>query len=387
MHDDQRSGRVLYEFVPILPTMRPTRRAVLASTLGITAGCLGTSDEPPLRPCPVTVGTETARIGFTGDVMLGRNVNDRWIDGPPPGVWGDALDRLQALDGTISNLECCVADGGTRRPFRTYHFRADPDWAIPALKTAGISVASLANNHLLDFGPAALAETRRHLERAGIAHPGAGPDRAAAFDPAVTDIGGVDVAVVALTDQSPSYAAVRSGPGTAYTSLAVDEARTRQRLRRVIDDAMAANPDLVVATLHWGPNWETRPSEEQRRTARWLIDHGVDVVHGHSAHVLQGIETYRGRPIVYDAGDFVDDYVVKAGLHNDRSCLFELVIEDGRVDRLELTPVEIVDEQVRLASQRAAEWVRGRMRSLSSAFETTIRRDGRGLVVLLTCAA
>ncbi|PSP95722.1 poly-gamma-glutamate biosynthesis protein [Halobacteriales archaeon QS_4_62_28] len=366
--------------------MRATRRAVLASALGATTGCLGTVEEPPARSCPVTVDTATARIGFTGDVMLGRNVNDRWADGPPTGVWGNTLDRLQSLDGTVGNLECCVADGGTRRPFRTYYFRADPDWAIPALAAAGISVASLANNHVLDFGPAALAETRRHLEQAGIAHPGAGPDRSTAFEPAVTDIGGVDVAVVACTDQSPSYAATRSGPGTAYTSLSVESARTRQRLRRVLAAASEVDPDLVVATLHWGPNWEATPSEEQQQTARWLVDHGVDVVHGHSAHVLQGVETHHGRPIIYDAGDFVDDYVVKDGLHNDRSFLFELVIEDGRVDRLRLTPVEIVDERVRTASERAAKWLRGRMRSLSSAFETTIKRDGRGLTVPLACA-
>ena len=151
------------------------------------------------------------------------------------------------------------------------------------------------------------------------------------------------------------------------------------------DAALASEPDLLVASLHWGPNWEVEPSDDQRRTARWLIDHGVDLVHGHSAHVIQGVETYRGRPIVYDAGDFVDDYVVKEGLHNDRSFLFELAVAGGRLDHLRLRPVEIVDERVEPASDEAAAWLRERMRTLSAAFDTTVERAGRGLRVPLAC--
>jgi poly-gamma-glutamate synthesis protein (capsule biosynthesis protein) len=368
--------------------MRATRRAVVAGTLAATGGCLGSfrdeTRDPP--PCPATVDADAARIGLTGDVMLGRNVNDRWIDGPTAGVWGGTLDRLQTLDGTIVNLECTVASGGQRRPGRTYYFRADPEWAIPALEEAGVAVASLANNHLLDFGPAALAETREHLADAGIAHPGAGADRETAVEPATVEIGGVRVAVVALTDQSASYAAGPSAPGTAFTSLSVERLRVRRRLRAVIDAARAAEPDLVVASLHWGPNWEVEPSDDQRRTARWLIDNGVDVVHGHSAHVIQGVETYRGRPIVYDAGDFVDDYVIKPDLHNDRSFLFELVVAEGHLDHLRLRPVEIVDGHVEPAGDEAAAWLRGRMRTLSATFDTPVERAGRGLRIPLDCA-
>ncbi|MFB6128968.1 MAG: CapA family protein [Halorhabdus sp.] len=79
------------------------------------------------------------------------------------------------------------------------------------------------------------------------------------------------------------------------------------------------------------------------------IDHGMDVVHGHSAHVRQGVEVYQSRPIIYDAGDFVDDYIHKDGLHNKPSALFELVVADGRLDELRLLPVEIEDAAVRLA--------------------------------------
>lgn len=370
--------------------MPRTRRAALASLAGfagLAGGCLGAPGDPAPPACPATIGRRVdARVGLVGDVMLGRNVDDRWSDGPPAGVWGAVRDRLRALDGLVCNLECCVSDRGERTPGRGYYFRADPDWAVPALADAGVSVANLANNHVLDYGPAALADTRAHLADAGIAHPGAGPDLSAALAPAVVEIGGITVAVVAATGRAPDYAAGRDAPGTAYTPF-VDGPTNRRRLSRALTRARAADPDLVVATLHWGPNWEVRPRAGQRRIARWLIDAGADAVHGHSAHVVQGVETYHGRPILYDTGDFVDDYRVHPDLHNDRSFLFELAIVEGTLDHLRLVPIEIVDERATLAGDRAAAWLRERIASLSAPLGTTVRRDGSEAVIPLSCPA
>ncbi|WP_123539127.1 CapA family protein [Halosimplex salinum] len=367
--------------------MTPTRRAVLAGSAASVvalAGVAGSVRTRPRRPVPATVpGSPDARLGFVGDVMLGRNVDDRWSKEDPAGVWGSTLDSLRALDGLFLNLECCLSARGERRPNQTYYFRADPEWSLPALDAAGTAFTSLANNHLLDYGPVALLDTVGHLNRAGIANAGAGHDRGAATRPTVASAGDVDVGVIALTDQSRSYRAGPDSPGTAWTPLRRGDPRTRQRVTDALRVLDRRDADLVVASLHWGPNWEVRPAGGQRRFARWLIDRGVDAVHGHSAHVLQGVEVYRGRPIVYDAGDYVDDYVVKPDLHNDRSVRAELVIEDGRLDRLHLAPVEIVDERVERATGEVAAWVRERVRSLSGEFGTTVERAGRGVSIPL----
>jgi poly-gamma-glutamate capsule biosynthesis protein CapA/YwtB (metallophosphatase superfamily) len=119
------------------------------------------------------------------------------------------------------------------------------------------------------------------------------------------------------------------------------------------------------------------------RFARWLVDCGVDLVHGHSAHVLQGVEVYRGRPIIYDAGDFVDDYVRKAGFHNERSTLFEMVLADGRLGELRVVPIEIEDETATLADDEAAAWVRETIRERSAPFGTTVKRAGDDLAIPL----
>ena len=374
--------------------MVPSRRTVLAASAAGVAGLAalgGTTRGRTPRTVPATVpGDPDARIGFVGDVMLGRNVDDRWSRSTTPestvdpaGVWGSTLDSLQALDGLVLNLECCLSARGERRPGRTYYFRADPEWAIPALEAANTAFASLANNHLLDYGPTALLDTVGHLSRAGIATAGAGHDWAAAVRPAVATIGDIDVGLVALTDQARSYRAGSDAPGTAWTPLGPRNPVTRRRVVAALRGVHRRDPDFVVASLHWGPNWEVRPSGRQRRMARWLIDEGVDVVHGHSAHVIQGVEVHHGRPIIYDAGDYVDDYVVKPHLRNDRSVRVELVVEDGRLDRLHVAPVEIVDERVEPATGEVAAWVRDRMRTLSAEFGTPVERDGRGLSVPL----
>ncbi|WP_436345988.1 CapA family protein [Natronorubrum sp. FCH18a] len=355
----------------------------------------------------------TRRIGFTGDVMLGRLVDDRQRSRPVDAVWGTVSDRLHRLDALVINLECVLSARGRqwRRTHRPFHFRADPDWAVPALERAGVDVCALANNHVLDYEEVALRDTLEHLDEAGIARTGAGETIDEALEPAVLTVDGsaeegdeyeggegekrddrgLELAVVSFTDNTPEYAADEKSPGTAWVDIDVDDEQTRRRVREALERARESDPDLLVASLHWGPNMVTEPPDSFREFGRWLIDEGVDLIHGHSAHVFQGVEVRDGCPIVYDAGDFVDDYAVDAELHNDRSFLFVLSVApekrgDGttwRPTELRLEPIEIDDCAVHEASSDAADWSRDRMRELSSPFGTAFERDGEALVLSL----
>jgi poly-gamma-glutamate synthesis protein (capsule biosynthesis protein) len=324
------------------------------------------------------------RIGLTGDVMLGRLVDQHQWQRPVAAVWGNLLDELQYLDGLFVNLECCLSTRGEpwQRTYRPFHFRADPDWAIPALERAGVDCCALANNHVLDFEEEALRDTLDHLDGHDVAHAGAGRTRAEAFEPAHVSVDDLDVVFVSVTDNTPEYAATESAPGTAYVEIDVDDEATRAAVQGALSRAREQNPDLLVASLHWGPNMVEEPPDSFQEFARWLIDDGVDVVHGHSAHVFQGVEVYRGRPILYDTGDFVDDYAVDERLRNDRSFLFEVVVSTaGDLTELRLAPTEIYDFSVHEAGPEAAEWCRQRMRDLSAPFGTSLERDGEQLVV------
>jgi poly-gamma-glutamate synthesis protein (capsule biosynthesis protein) len=330
--------------------------------------------------------TASARIGLTGDVMLGRKVDERQRhrSRPPEAVWGNLLDRLRGLDGLLVNLECTLSTRGERwsRTRRAFHFRADPSWAVPALSAAGADWCALANNHVLDFEVPALEDTLDELEAADIARAGAGRNLEEALEPAVSEAGGLAVAVVSLTDNTPEYAAGEDSPGTARIEIDVEDDRTRRLVGEALRRAKATDPDLLVASLHWGPNMVTEPPPEFERFGRWLATRGVDLVHGHSAHVFQGIEVHDGVPILYDTGDFVDDYAVDDDLRNDRGFLFEVRADaDGALRELRLLPTVIDDCRVHRADRRAAQWCRERMRELSEPFGTEFERDGDALVV------
>lgn len=318
--------------------------------------------------------------------MLGRVVDDRQQRRPVDAVWGNVLDRLRELDGLVINLECVLSKRGTkwRRTRRPFHFRADPDWAVPALERAGVDCCTLANNHVLDYEETALCDTLDRLDEARIARTGAGETIEDALEPAVVSTDGLEVAVVSLTDNTPEYAAEEDSPGTAWIEIDHEDAATRRRVREALEDARRVEPDLLVASLHWGPNMVTEPPASFREFGRWLIEAGVDVVHGHSAHVFQGIELHEGRPILYDTGDFVDDYAVDPELRNDRSFLFVLELgDDGELLELRLYPTEIEDCAVHEASPEAADWSRDRMRELSDPFGTAFERDEAALVLSL----
>jgi poly-gamma-glutamate synthesis protein (capsule biosynthesis protein) len=323
--------------------------------------------------------------------MLGRKVDERQRRQrrSATAVWGNVIERLQSLDGLFVNLECCLSTRGERwtRTHRPFHFRADPDWAVPALEAAGVEWASLANNHLLDYGETALLDTIDHLDSAGIARSGAGRNAAAAREPAEvevsrdeeTDHNGDDdlrLAFVSATDNTPEFAADETGPGTAYLDLS-NEVEARETMAESLARARELDPDLLVVSLHWGPNMVEEPPDHFREFGRWLAERGVDLVHGHSAHVFQGVEIHDGTPILYDCGDFVDDYAVDSDLRNDRSFLFEVAVEDEEIRSLRLIPVEIEDCAVREAGPEAAAWSRSRMRELSAEFGTRFdERDG-----------
>jgi poly-gamma-glutamate capsule biosynthesis protein CapA/YwtB (metallophosphatase superfamily) len=310
-------------------------------------------------------------LALTGDVMLGRGVNETLDASRPEEPWGDALPLLHAADLRVINLECAITTH--RRPWtrtrKVFHFRADPV-AVEVLRAARIDACSLANNHTLDFEEAGLLDTLDHLQAAGVRYAGAGRDPEEAARPVLLDGG---VGLVAFTDNEPPFAAGPGKPGTNYLPVSTEPGVLR-RVEEAIGAAREAGAETVVFSNHWGPNMVRRPPEAFRRFARAVIDLGADVYYGHSAHVFQGVEVYRGRPILYDAGDFIDDYAVDPELRNDRSFLFHLSIEGGEFRRLELFPVVLPYARVELAAGDEREAIMDLMQDLSAEMGTTFER-------------
>jgi poly-gamma-glutamate capsule biosynthesis protein CapA/YwtB (metallophosphatase superfamily) len=306
--------------------------------------------------------------------MLGRGVGARLADQPARELFGpDLLELLATADGTLLNLECCLSDRGQPWPDRAFHFRGPPS-AVEALLLLGVRCVSLANNHALDFGPRALQDTVHHLRSAGIAVAGAGPDLQAARRPAVLDVGGHRLTVLALADHPAEYAAQPGRAGTAYADL-------RDGLPDWVTDAVrgAAGSPLLVFP-HWGPNLTQEPLPYVRRAAAELLAAGATLVAGHSAHVFHGVQ---GR-VLFDLGDLLDDYVVDPRLRNDLGVLWLLALDDdGGPVEVEAVPLRLTPGHTALARGEDARWVRDRLRSACAALGTEVTpRDGRLVVPL-----
>jgi poly-gamma-glutamate synthesis protein (capsule biosynthesis protein) len=143
---------------------------------------------------------------------------------------------------------------------------------------------------------------------------------------------------------------------------------------RISQFALPNSPDLVIFSIHWGPNMLERPSPLFREFARAVMEAGADVYHGHSAHLFQGLELYRGKPIIYDAGDFVDDYEVDAKLRNDQGLLFRLHVEEKALKRVELIPTLIANCQVNLATGSTWQVIAERICALSAEMGTMVHK-------------
>jgi poly-gamma-glutamate capsule biosynthesis protein CapA/YwtB (metallophosphatase superfamily) len=324
-------------------------------------------------------------LALTGDVMLGRNVAEALnYHMRPEEPWGDVMPLLDAADLRIINLECAITDNEqpwTRTP-KVFHFRAEPS-AIETLRTARIDACSLANNHTLDFEEQGLLDTLEHLDAAGIGHAGAGRNQAEAADPAILTVRADHtrrVALLAFTDNEPSFAAGTDRPGTNYLPVSLKPDVLR-RVERAVSDVRKMGVGTVIFSNHWGPNMVQRPKAIFRRFARAVIDLGVDIYYGHSAHVFQGMEIYRGKPILYDTGDFIDDYAVDKKFRNDWSFLFQVSLEEGRFERLDLTPVKLSYARVNLARGGERETILDRMERLSAEMGTVFARR-KGTLVL-----
>jgi len=322
-------------------------------------------------------------LALIGDVMLGRGVDAALRHMRPQDMWGNVLPHLLQADLRIANLECALTRHAQlwTHSWKMFHFRADPG-AVRFLQAAHIDACSLANNHTLDFEARGLMDTLHTLDTAGIRHAGAGINAGEAAAPALLEVHGASpcrVALIAFTDNQPDFAATDQNPGTNFLEISL-QPDTLARVADAISRARSQGADWVVFSNHWGANLVERPGADFRRFAQRVIELGADVYYGHSAHLCQGIEIHLGRPILYDTGDFIDDYAVDPLLRNDRSCLFKLMFEQGRLRRIELIPVTLDVAQVALARGEDFEAIADRMERLCAELGTGLERQADRLV-------
>jgi poly-gamma-glutamate capsule biosynthesis protein CapA/YwtB (metallophosphatase superfamily) len=277
--------------------------------------------------------------------MLGRLVNSVLRKSNYAYVWGDTIDIIRNADLSLINLECVIASTGKKwnKTFKLFHFRSHPE-AIEVLKTASIDYTSLANNHTLDYDTEALIEMLSLLDKNKIAHSGAGRNLNEAMKASILRRNSLRIGVVSLTDNQPEWEATTNSAGVNYIPITLENNYRDDRLKLCIDNAkMAGSTNMVIVSSHIGPHFREKPSAEYVSFAHRVIDLGGDIYWGHSNHMPQGIEIYKDKLIMYDCGDFIDDYAIDPIYRNDLSFIFLLNIDEGSngLNYIELVPTKI----------------------------------------------
>lgn len=359
----------------------------------------------------MTTKKSLAAIVMLGDVMLGRLVDEALSSMPEhSAIWGDTLPFLRggmsgdpATQLNTANLECAVTDHQRPAP-KTFNFKLSTS-NVGVLNDANIRFVSLANNHSLDYFEQGLVESVQVLTDNGIACAGVGTADEAA-KPAIVEHGGTKVAFLCYSDHYEEWRATPIYRGINYINPGKYD---RSKINAQLQDA-ARVADLVIVFIHWGPNWSWRPSKDIQQLAHDFIDGGADAVFGHSSHHVQGIEIRNGKPIVYGAGGFVDDYALDESYRNDLGFLYCLHLESGynetrtespasttmcRPRELELVPTKINHEWrkhgsqppyysfVRRAVGEDRAWLLRTMRRLCSDFGTVMHDAPRGFRIPL----
>ena len=295
-------------------------------------------------------GVQPVRIGVVGDIVPGRNVHlhmQRYGDFTRP--FRRVAPLLSAFDVTVANLEGNLSD--------TLPQPADPHSVtfvsstamLDGFALAGIDAVTLANNHSTwndeGWGVQGLLDTMAALEGAGIPYFGAGTSIAGARDPWVVEAGGIRIAFLGIDAVTANY---EVEPGVETGVLDVDVGATGDRAgtnpylaSQVAADIAAAGAvaEVVIPYFHLGAEYVAVPPPWAVEAARMAIDAGAAMVVTNHPHLIQGMETYAGKPIVYSPGNFILDQMWAAEVRSGYA--LEIVLHGARIAALRFHGTEI----------------------------------------------
>ncbi len=328
-----------------------------------------TQDEPGMD---IADSGQTVSLAFVGDVLLGSTVARLLEDHGYAYPYQHIKEQLLTPDVTLANLETPITDRGEPAD-KQYAYRSAPQ-VLPAFKEAGFDVVNLANNHILDYGEVGLLDTLQHLDDAGISYVGAGKNGQDAHTPIYLEHNGIRIAVLGYSHVVPTVdwkardMSEREPTGHAGVASTYDYTRPVQSIERASERA-----DLVIVLAHWGEEREELPEDAQVDLAHRYIDAGADLVVGSHPHVLQSMESYKGKWIAYSLGNFI--FTTNDNPKTWDSIILEATCTQAGECELRVTPVLTKAAQPVVMEAAAADKLLERLGELSEGVQ--VSPDGR----------
>lgn len=287
---------------------------------------------------PVVVTAEPVVIHAVGDIMLagsGEKIYRKYGYDYP---FAATREILRQGDIVIGNLESPLASSGIEFTDKKFRFKVDPQAAL-ALKKAGFTHLSLANNHILDFGTEGLKETLAALAANSIISAGAGQNLTAARKAGITAIHGVKVAFLSYSLTYPEeFFAGKETAGTApgYAALFTADIAAAKK-----------QADCVIVAFHWGGEGLDKPKAYQIIAAHRAVDAGADIIIGHHPHTLQGVEYYGKGVIFYSLGN----YAFGSYSRSSEISMIARITFDAGIREVEIIPLSVLNSQVKFQPQ------------------------------------
>lgn len=274
-----------------------------AATASSATASAATASAPKSTTAPASTASAPITLGFAGDI----NLSEGWsttqhLDKCPNGIADCISPNIIALTNSCSlfmlNNEYTYSTRGTKLAGKAYTFRANPS-RVSVIQQLGTDVVLMANNHVYDYGKDAFLDTLTTLDSVGIPYVGAGRNMSEAERPIIFTVNGIKIAYVAATRAEKTIYTPEAGKDTPGVLRTYDETHYLNVIRNA-----KKNADYVVASVHWGTEYLNNADSTQQKLAHEYIDAGADAVIGSHTHVLQGIEYYKNKPIMYSLSNF-----------------------------------------------------------------------------------
>jgi poly-gamma-glutamate synthesis protein (capsule biosynthesis protein) len=268
-------------------------------------------------------------ITFTGDILLDRGIRKQIEHTGVASLFTGVAEILHRSVFVVGNLECPLTIVNNPQN-KQYTFRGEPMWAS-SLRKAGFTHLDVANNHTCDQGETGFTQTIESIKRAGIRPVGA------------IDSQTNPILMIAGTDTCTLYASNLVGPepGESPQDCLGPCRKGADTLASMVQQCRIKHPGyFIMVLLHWGREHDETVFAGQSNSAHKLIDGGADVVIGHHPHILQSIEIYNGKPIIYSLGNFVFD---ESQLSATNSMVISLIIKKNILRKIRIYPIKIAN--------------------------------------------